>query len=89
MTLEGEDATYTAMSKTVGMPIFFATEMILNQKIEEKGILLPLKKEIYEPILKKLEEIGVIFHEKIISSGIGPYQPHCCSAGRQGDKIPT
>lgn len=69
MTLEGEDATYTAMSKTVGMPIFFAAEMILNQKIEEKGILLPLKKEIYEPILKRLEEIGVIFHERIIELG--------------------
>jgi saccharopine dehydrogenase-like NADP-dependent oxidoreductase len=69
MTLEGEDATYTAMSKTVGMPIFFAAEMILNQKIAEKGILLPLKKEIYVPILKKLEVIGVIFHEKIIELG--------------------
>ncbi len=69
MTLEGEDASYTAMSKTVGMPIFYAAEMILNQKIEETGILLPLKKEIYEPILKKLNEIGIIFHERIIELG--------------------
>lgn len=66
MTLEGEDAIYTAMSKTVGMPIFFAAEMMLQDKMAESGIVLPLKKEIYEPILKKLEGIGVVFHEKTI-----------------------
>lgn len=65
MTLEGEDSTYTAMSKTVGMPIFYATEMILNQEIKDFGVILPLDKEIYLPILKKLEEIGIVFHEKI------------------------
>lgn len=66
LSLEGEDATYTAMSKTVGMPIAYATELILSDMITERGVLLPTSEEIYSPILGKLEGVGVVFHESEI-----------------------
>lgn len=65
LSLEGESSTFTAMSKTVGMPIAFAAEMILNNDINTYGVIMPTCKEIYLPLLKKLEEIGVKFNETI------------------------
>lgn len=59
----GEDPTYTAMSNTVGLPIAISARMILNDQINVKGVTLPIQKEIYEPILKSLEENGIIFNE--------------------------
>lgn len=64
-SLEGESSTYTAMSKTVGMPIAFAAEMILRNEINTFGVLMPTSREIYLPLLKKLEDIGVKFQETI------------------------
>lgn len=59
----GENQTYTAMSKTVGLPVAMATLLILNGKINSKGVQLPIMKEVYQPILKELEEYGIVFKE--------------------------
>ena len=67
MVVIGEDDTHTAMAKTVGLPVGIATKMILNGKITEPGVHIPIKKEIYEPILKELEEFGIKFTEKKIT----------------------
>jgi saccharopine dehydrogenase-like NADP-dependent oxidoreductase len=67
MVCIGEDQTYTAMAKTVGLPVAMATLQILNGKITTPGVQLPIYKEVYEPILKELESFGVIFHEKNVS----------------------
>lgn len=64
MVCIGDDQTYTAMAKTVGLPVAMATLLILNGKITTPGVRLPIKKEVYEPILKELEEYGVIFNEQ-------------------------
>ena len=66
MVCIGEDQTYTAMAKTVGLPVAMATLLILNGKITTPGVQLPLNKEVYLPILKELEGFGVRFHEKIM-----------------------
>ncbi len=63
MVCIGDDQTYTAMAKTVGLPVAIATLQILNKKITTPGVQLPIKKEIYEPILKELEEYGIHFKE--------------------------
>ena len=62
--VKGENQTYTAMAKTVGLPVAMATLAILNKKIVTPGVQLPIRKEVYEPILKELEEYGIIFVEK-------------------------
>lgn len=67
MVCIGDDQTYTAMAKTVGLPVAMATLQILNGNIKTPGVQLPIKKEVYEPILKELEEYGVIFHEKEVT----------------------
>ena len=59
----GENQTYTAMSKTVGLPVAIAALRILNKKITTPGVQLPISKEVYEPILKELETFGIIFNE--------------------------
>ncbi|WP_426486638.1 saccharopine dehydrogenase family protein [Flavobacterium sp. 2] len=66
MVCIGDDQTYTAMAKTVGLPVAMATLLILNGKITTPGVQLPIKKEVYEPILNELEEYGVIFNEQIV-----------------------
>ncbi|KGO79914.1 saccharopine dehydrogenase family protein [Flavobacterium beibuense] len=64
MVCIGEDQTYTAMAKTVGLPVAMATLQILNGNITTPGVQIPINKEVYEPILKELEDFGVVFHEK-------------------------
>ncbi|WP_075341669.1 saccharopine dehydrogenase family protein [Tenacibaculum agarivorans] len=64
MVIKGDDQTYTAMSKTVGLPVAMATLKILNSEISSSGVQLPIKKEVYEPILKELEDYGIHFIEK-------------------------
>ena len=64
MVCIGDDQTYTAMAKTVGLPVAMATIQILNGKIKTSGVQLPINKEVYLPILEELESYGVIFNEK-------------------------
>lgn len=73
MVCIGDDQTYTAMAKTVGLPVAIATLQILNGNITIPGVQLPISREVYEPILKELEEYGVIFNEKEVSyAGYNP-----------------
>lgn len=60
----GEDQTYTAMSKTVGLPVAIATLKILNGEITKPGVQIPISKEVYEPILEELDKMGIRFIEK-------------------------
>ena len=64
MVTIGEDQTYTAMAKTVGLPVAIATMAILNENITTPGVQIPISKEVYEPILKELEGFGIQFTEK-------------------------
>lgn len=66
MVCIGEDQTYTAMAKTVGLPVAMATLLILNGKIKTPGVQLPIREEVYLPILKELEKYGVVFKEQIV-----------------------
>jgi len=59
----GDDQLYTAMAKTVGLPVAMAALLILNGKITTPGVQLPIHKEVYEPILRELEDYGIHFVE--------------------------
>ena len=52
------------MSITVGTPVAIAVKMILNGKITAKGVKIPIEKNIYEPILKELEDYKIKFIEE-------------------------
>lgn len=65
LVVEGDDSHSTAMAKTVGLPIAIATKLILNHKIKDRGVLMPMQAEFYVPILKELaEDFGICFVEK-------------------------
>jgi hypothetical protein len=64
LVVKGENQTFTAMAKTVGLPVAIATLKILNGEIKTPGVQLPISKEVYVPILKELEEYGIKFTEK-------------------------
>ena len=63
MVVIGENRAYTAMSKTVGLPVAMATLLILNGKITTPGVQIPILKEVYGPILKELKNYGISFKE--------------------------
>jgi len=63
MVAIGDDQHYTAMAKTVGLPVAIAALRILNKEITTPGVQLPLNKEVYEPILNELQELGIHFTE--------------------------
>lgn len=67
MVVKGDDQKYTAMAKTVGLPVAIATKMILNGTISTPGVHIPISKEIYIPILNELENYGINFIEKEVT----------------------
>ena len=64
MIVEGDDHVHTAMAKTVGLPLAIAVKLILTGKLNLSGVHIPIKKDIYAPILKELEEHGIRFIEE-------------------------
>ncbi len=61
MVVLGENSIKTAMAKTVGIPVAIATLLILNKKITTPGVQIPIRKEVYEPILSELKQYGIVF----------------------------
>lgn len=52
------------MAKTVGVTAAIGTRLILDGKISKRGVLSPIYKEIYVPIMKELERLGVVMIEE-------------------------
>ena len=63
MVLKGDDSVQTAMSKLVGLPIGIFVKLILQDKIKETGVQIPVKPSIYNPVLEELKEYGVEFKD--------------------------
>lgn len=64
LVVKGEDKTYTAMAKTVGLPMAIACKLILQNKIKAKGVQIPITAEFYKPILAELAKNGIEFIEE-------------------------
>ncbi|MCK5147819.1 saccharopine dehydrogenase NADP-binding domain-containing protein [bacterium] len=56
----------SAMARTVSLPAAIAVRLILEGKINEVGVRIPVDREIYEPVLNELESMGVVFTEKVV-----------------------
>ena len=55
----------SAIARTVALPAAIAVKMILEKKIDLSGVYIPVQPEIYNPILDKLEEMGIKFTEEV------------------------
>jgi saccharopine dehydrogenase-like NADP-dependent oxidoreductase len=64
LIVKGEDNLHTAMAKTVGLPLGIAAKLILGGEMKLRGLHIPTSPEIYEPVLKELEEYGICFEEE-------------------------
>lgn len=64
MTYEGKDRDHTAMAYTVGTPLAIATKLLATNQINLRGVHIPTMVELYEPILKELEQLGIKFIEE-------------------------
>jgi saccharopine dehydrogenase-like NADP-dependent oxidoreductase len=61
----GDDSKHTAMAKTVGLPLGILAKLILEDKISLVGVQIPVRKEIYQPVLKELDELGICFDREV------------------------
>ena len=64
LIVKGEDNVHTAMAKTVGLPLGIAAKLILEEKIKATGLHLPVLPLVYHPVLKELQQHGIIFNEE-------------------------
>ncbi|UEG49414.1 saccharopine dehydrogenase NADP-binding domain-containing protein [Ferruginibacter lapsinanis] len=64
LVVEGEDGIRTAMAKTVGLPLGITAKLLLNGDIKLTGLHIPIIKEIYDPVLHELSNMGICFTEK-------------------------
>lgn len=55
----------TAMARTVGLPAAVGARMILEGKIDVRGVRIPVLPEIYGPILDELHRLGISFEERV------------------------
>jgi len=55
----GEPDGETSIARTVALPAACAVKMILEDEIQIKGIHIPVKPDIYIPIMQELEQMGI------------------------------
>lgn len=55
----GDDSVHTAMAKGVGLPLAIAAKLFLEGKIPQRGVCIPVSKELYDPVLKELKSLGI------------------------------
>lgn len=68
LIITGEDSVYTAMAKSVGLPLAVAAKLVLQGKIMPRGVQIPVWKEIYEPVMDELTNLGFVFNEQEIEN---------------------
>jgi saccharopine dehydrogenase (NADP+, L-glutamate forming)/spermidine synthase len=54
----------SSMSRTVGLPPAIGARLILEGKIKETGVHIPVRPDIYLPILAELKTLNIVFKEK-------------------------
>ena len=60
----GQPGGDTAMALSVGLPAAIAVRLILENKIDERGVQIPVVPGIYQPILDELSGMGFSFEER-------------------------
>jgi saccharopine dehydrogenase-like NADP-dependent oxidoreductase len=66
MTLTGESSEFSAMAKTVGLPIGILAKLVLDKRISlPNGVLIPNMAPVYRPVLTELKHYGISFTDEI------------------------
>jgi saccharopine dehydrogenase-like NADP-dependent oxidoreductase len=59
----GDPGGDSSMALTVGTPAAIAATLVLDGRVPEKGLVMPVLPHIYDPILDELATLGVAFRE--------------------------
>lgn len=64
------DACETAMARTVGLPLAIAAKLLLTGKLKQRGVVVPVHPDVYQPILTELQTHHIRFteHERLLTS---------------------
>ena len=65
MAYTGENAAETAMTKLVGLPLGVYVELLLDKKIQLKGVQIPTHPKVYQPVLEGLRPYHVVFKDNV------------------------
>ncbi len=65
LLLYGTPGGDTAIATTVALPAAITADLILSGDLKVQGLLRPFMPEIYEPVLQKLEELGIVMQEEV------------------------
>jgi len=52
------------MARTVGFPAAICARLILEERIKERGVLIPTFPGIYKPVLRELKTFDIRFREE-------------------------
>lgn len=63
LVVKGESERFTAMAKTVGLPLGIAAKLVIQQKVQLSGVHMPIQPVLYEPMLAELKQYGIAFTE--------------------------
>lgn len=58
----------TSMARTVSLPMAIGVRLIAEGKITTPGVLIPTTKDIYEPVMAELDELGIKMIERYYSA---------------------
>jgi len=54
----------SSMARTVSLPLAIGVRFMAEEKFNLKGVHIPITKQIYEPVLKELERLGIKMDDK-------------------------
>ncbi len=67
LVLKGESRDFSAMAKTVGLPMGMLARMVLTKQIQPPvGVLLPNMQSVYRPLLIELAHHDIEFNEVVV-----------------------
>ena len=65
LVVKGEDSLHTAMARTVGLPLGIAAVLVLEGRITQRGLHIPILPAIYEPVMEELQRQGIRFEHSV------------------------
>jgi saccharopine dehydrogenase-like NADP-dependent oxidoreductase len=66
MVVIGDNSEFSAMAKTVGMPMAILAELVLNKNIRiPTGVVIPTMPEVYRPVLNRLRKHEIVFEDSV------------------------
>ncbi|NXH19210.1 AASS protein, partial [Bucco capensis] len=66
LVVYGDSNGYSAMAKTVGYPTAIAAKMVLDGEIDAKGMVVPLTRNVYGPILERVRAEGIVYSTRSV-----------------------